>query len=175
MTTEIVVVRIELLHIEPLIWRRVAVPVTSTLETLHRIIQAVMGWLDKHLWDFAVGRDVFAMPRPDDAYWGHRVNDAAGIALADLIGREITSFDYTYDMGDDWGHRVIIEGVRPAEMARHTPSSWAVSIVVRPKTAVVSLVITSSSTPSLAPKRAREAAAKGKCWLGTAAITTRTT
>jgi hypothetical protein len=122
MTTEtVVVVRIELLHVEPLIWRRVAVPITCTLETLHRTIQAVMGWLDKHLWDFAVDRDVYGMPRPDDAYWGHRVNDAAGITLADLIGREITSFDYTYDMGDDWEHRVIIEGVRPAEMGKTYP------------------------------------------------------
>jgi Plasmid pRiA4b ORF-3-like protein len=44
------VLRIELIDIEPLIWRRVAVKTATNLQTLHRIIQAVMGWLDYHLW-----------------------------------------------------------------------------------------------------------------------------
>jgi len=46
----IAVLRIELIDIEPLIWRRVAVKTATNLQTLHRIIQAVMGWLDYHLW-----------------------------------------------------------------------------------------------------------------------------
>jgi len=45
----IAVLRIELIDIEPLIWRRVAVKTATNLQTLHRIIQAVMGWLDYHL------------------------------------------------------------------------------------------------------------------------------
>jgi hypothetical protein len=122
MTTAIIaVVRIELNDIEPLIWRRVAVPTTSTLEYFHRTIQAVMGWLDQHLWDFAVGQDVYGLPRPDDASWGHEVHEASGITLAELVERGIMSFAYTYDMGDDWEHRVIIESVRPAEPGKTYP------------------------------------------------------
>ena len=45
----IAVLRIELIDIEPLIWRRVAVKTATNLQTLHRIIQPVMGWLDYHL------------------------------------------------------------------------------------------------------------------------------
>ena len=47
---DIVIVHIELVDIEPLIWRRVAVKTAINLQTLHRIIQAAMGWLDYHLW-----------------------------------------------------------------------------------------------------------------------------
>jgi len=39
----IAVLRIELEHIEPLIWRRVAVPTSMSLKALHSVIQATMG------------------------------------------------------------------------------------------------------------------------------------
>jgi hypothetical protein len=42
----IAILRVELLDIDPLIWRRVAVPTATNLQTLHRIIQAVTGWQD---------------------------------------------------------------------------------------------------------------------------------
>jgi hypothetical protein len=41
--------RIELLHVEPRVWRRVIVPETLTLPKLHQILQATMGWTDSHL------------------------------------------------------------------------------------------------------------------------------
>ncbi len=46
---EIVTVRIELRHSDPLIWRQVEVPTSSTLKVLHDIIQAVMGWFDQEV------------------------------------------------------------------------------------------------------------------------------
>ena len=36
--------RIELQHIEPLIWRRILVPETLKLAKLDRIVQAAIGW-----------------------------------------------------------------------------------------------------------------------------------
>jgi hypothetical protein len=47
----ITVLRIELEYIEPLIWRRIAVRTSMNLKTLHKVIQAAMGWLDYHLWE----------------------------------------------------------------------------------------------------------------------------
>ena len=41
----IVILRIELEDIEPLIWRRVAVPVSINLEVVHSVVQAAMGWV----------------------------------------------------------------------------------------------------------------------------------
>jgi hypothetical protein len=50
-TDQIAVVRIELEGIEPLIWRRVGVRTSISLEALHSVIQAAMGWLNSHLWE----------------------------------------------------------------------------------------------------------------------------
>ena len=47
-------VRIELREIEPTVWRRVDVPLTSTLLALHDIIQVTVGWTDSHLFEFVV-------------------------------------------------------------------------------------------------------------------------
>lgn len=47
--------RIELREIEPRLWRRVDVPLSSTLLALHDVIQTVVGWTDSHLFEF-VGR-----------------------------------------------------------------------------------------------------------------------
>jgi hypothetical protein len=49
---QIAIVRIELEGIEPLIWRRLGVGTSMSLEALHGVIQAAMGWLNSHLWTF---------------------------------------------------------------------------------------------------------------------------
>jgi hypothetical protein len=41
--------KITLLDTSPPIWRRFALPATATLETLHQVIQIVMGWQESHL------------------------------------------------------------------------------------------------------------------------------
>ena len=46
---------IELQDIQPRIWRRVDVPLTSHLLTLHNIIQIAFGWTDSHLFQFSIG------------------------------------------------------------------------------------------------------------------------
>jgi hypothetical protein len=118
---DIAVLRIELDDIEPLIWRRVAVRAATNLQTLHRIIQAAMGWQDYHLWEFAVGDKIYGVPDPEDAGWGREVHRAAGTALARLVADGMTAFGYTYDMGDNWEHRILVEQVGPAEPDRLYP------------------------------------------------------
>ena len=63
-----VALRIELLDIAPLIWRRVLVPNQWTLTSLHNYLQWVMGWMDTHAHEFHVGAGVVA---PD--WWIHEV------------------------------------------------------------------------------------------------------
>jgi hypothetical protein len=112
---DIAILRIELDDIEPLIWRRVAVRTATNLQTLHRIIQAAMGWQDYHLWEFIVGDKIYGVPDPEDSGWGREVHRAAGAALARLIADGVTVFGYTYDMGDNWEHRILVERVEAAE------------------------------------------------------------
>jgi hypothetical protein len=112
---DIAVLHIELVDVEPLIWRRVALPTATNLQSLHRIIQAAMGWLDYHLWELTAGDKTYGVPDPDDAGWEHKVYRASSATLARLLDSGVTAFDYVYDMGDNWEHRITIERVGPAE------------------------------------------------------------
>lgn len=110
----IAVLRIELENIEPLIWRRVAVPTSITLATMHTVIQIAMGWLNKHLWEFAVSGRKYAMLIPNDPDWNGRINNASTTKLSALLSTGVTEISYVYDMGDNWQHRIIVEKLKPA-------------------------------------------------------------
>ena len=112
MTEPVARLRIELREIEPRLWRRVDVPLSSTLLALHDIIQAVVGWTDSHLFEFVIGERVYGKPMPDDDFWDRHVYKAAGIRLKSLIERGVERFLYVYDFGDDWRHDIFIESVR---------------------------------------------------------------
>jgi hypothetical protein len=53
---------VKLDHIEPAIWRRVEVPITSSLKGRHDVIQAVMLFQDYHLFEFNAGGKRYAVP-----------------------------------------------------------------------------------------------------------------
>ena len=112
---EIAILRVELADIEPLIWRRVAVRTTTNLQTLHRIIQAAMGWLDYHMWEFEADDARYGVPDSEDAAWGRVVHRASATKPAKLLKDGPTAFGYTYDMGDNWEHRVIVERLQAAD------------------------------------------------------------
>jgi hypothetical protein len=46
--------KVTLLHISPLIWRRILVKSDTTIADFHYILQTVMGWDDDHLHQFVV-------------------------------------------------------------------------------------------------------------------------
>jgi hypothetical protein len=93
----------------------VAVPVSTSLATLHEIIQAAMGWLDYHLWEFTVDNVIYGRPNGEDAAWGRVVKSASATRLAKLLASGTRTFGYIYDMGDDWEHEILIERVEPAQ------------------------------------------------------------
>jgi len=45
-------VKVWLLGISPMVWRRLLVPDTCTLRELHGVIQVAMGWEGIHLYQF---------------------------------------------------------------------------------------------------------------------------
>jgi Plasmid pRiA4b ORF-3-like protein len=100
---EIVTVRIELRDTDPLIWREVEVPTSITLKVLHDVIQAVMGWLDYHLWEFTIGKQRYS----------HK--EAAKVRLRDVLKPRKTTIDYLYDFGDSWEHRLTVTSVRAGD------------------------------------------------------------
>jgi hypothetical protein len=108
---EIAVLRIELQGIEPLVWRRVGVPLRMRLTDLHRVIQAAMGWLDCHLWEIEAGDRRYAMRVPSEPDWNEWYQDADSVALGTLADAGVRRLSYVYDMGDSWEHSIIVEKV----------------------------------------------------------------
>ncbi len=112
---DIAILRIELEDIEPLIWRRVAVRTSMNLKAVHGMIQAAMGWLDCHLWEFTAGEHKYGMLLPNDPDWNERIKNAATTKLSALLTNGVREIGYVYDMGDNWQHRIIVETLKPAE------------------------------------------------------------
>lgn len=107
--------KVTLLDTKPPIWRRLLVDGANTLDHLHEVIQAAFGWWNYHLHEFEVGRARYGTPDPDND-WGEPARDERRTRL-DAIASEGTSFRYTYDFGDNWDHRVVIEKVlAPADI-----------------------------------------------------------
>jgi len=107
--------RVELEGIQPLIWRRVAVPTSMKLNALHKVVQTAMGWLDRHLWMLTAGDRNYGIFIPGDDDWNARINDAETTTLAMILSGGLKEFGYVYDFGDNWEHRIIVENVKPAE------------------------------------------------------------
>ena len=90
--------RIELLHIEPLIWRRIQMPGDCTFWDLHVAIQSAFAWNDSHLHEFRRGGEGgndlrFGIPLddfdgdPPRPGWKHRVADVQ--TFADPTWRQV--------------------------------------------------------------------------------------
>ncbi len=109
-------IKIVLNDIKPVIWRRVEVPLTSSLKALHEVIQAVMLFENRHLFQFDVGEGEtmrrYGIPSPSGDWV--RIYDARSIKFGKLVKDGIERFSYTYDFGDDWRHTITIEDVAAA-------------------------------------------------------------
>jgi hypothetical protein len=111
---EICTIRIELLGTDPLIWREIEVPTSTTLKVLHDIIQIVMDWFDYHLWEFTLAKRRYGITGDDDADMPSS-GDAATVRLRDVLKRGKTVIDYVYDFGDYWEHRLTVTNIRQGE------------------------------------------------------------
>ena len=100
-STRIVQLKVRLLGISPMIWRRVLVPACVSLRELHGILQVSMGWEGIHLYYF----DIHAVH-----YGSFELSaESPDIALSRFRFRERSRFAYLYDMGDYWEHEVRVE------------------------------------------------------------------
>jgi len=111
--TEIVQIKVWLLGISPMVWRRLLVPSTCTLRELHGVIQVAMGWEGIHLYQFCLraaryGSWELSASLPD-------------VTLAALRLRKGARFLYEYDLNVPWRHEVRIENRLVPEMGNTHP------------------------------------------------------
>ena len=94
-------VKVWLLGISPMVWRRVMVPNTCTLRELHGVIQVAMGWEGIHLYQFCLR---------SRRYGSWEVSASSpDVTLASLKLRRGARFTYEYDLNIPWRHEVRIK------------------------------------------------------------------
>jgi Plasmid pRiA4b ORF-3-like protein len=120
---EIVRLKITLDHVKPTVMRRIEVPVSITLDTLHEMIQAIMPWENSHLHQFylrIIDSPRWAPPLPfDDDFgdFGIEKRDSTRTSLADVLAEPTFKvLRYNYDFGDDWIHSIKVERRFSAEL-----------------------------------------------------------
>lgn len=116
--------RVQLVGITPAIWRQVLVPESITLVKLHKVLQVAMGWLDLHLHEFDINGVRYGTPDPTWDSGPDTVIAEKGVVLKQCLGG-VSSFQYLYDFGDDWLHRIDIEKVMPLDPAISVPRCLA--------------------------------------------------
>lgn len=106
-------IRVDLIGAKPPVWRRLELPGDLTLDRLHTVIQAAMGWLDCHLHRFRTGDD----PRAPYFVTAFDVEEGDAGMLEDTVRLDqlLTGpgdrLWYDYDFGDGWGHVLQVEAV----------------------------------------------------------------
>jgi len=110
---EIVQIKVWLLGISPMVWRRVLAPSTCTLRELHGIIQIAMGWEGIHLYQFCLRA----------ARYGSRELSASSpeVTLAVLHLCKGARFTYEYDLNIPWRHEIRIENQLGLEASKTYP------------------------------------------------------
>jgi Plasmid pRiA4b ORF-3-like protein len=98
---EVLQIKVWLVGISPMIWRRVLVPAAFSLRELHGVMQVAMGWEGIHLYQFCLraaryGSWEVSASSPD-------------VTLAALRFRKGARFFYEYDLSIPWRHEVRIE------------------------------------------------------------------
>jgi hypothetical protein len=93
--------KVWLLGISPMVWRRLLVPAGCTLRELHGVIQVAMGWEGIHLYQFRLrarrlGSWELSASSPD-------------VTLAALRLRRGARFAYEYDLNIPWRHELRVE------------------------------------------------------------------
>lgn len=107
--------RISIEDTEPLIWRRLLVPEALSVEQFHLVVQAAFGWENRHLYGVqATDRRGKKRTITDPADTPHDLGAEApsGVVLSELVdpAKPGSAFDYDYDFGDNWTHRVELLG-----------------------------------------------------------------
>jgi hypothetical protein len=97
----IVQLKVRLIEVSPMVWRRLLVPAETSLRELHGIIQVAMGWEGIHLFQFHLragryGSLEVAVASPEATLERFRL-------------RTGSRFAYEYDLNLPWRHEVRVE------------------------------------------------------------------
>jgi len=103
--------KIQLEDIDPPVWRRILVSGDINLGQLHEVIQEVMGWTNTHLHEFIIDEESYSDPEfeIDDS------RNETRYRLSQVAPQAGKEFDYLYDPGDGWEHKIVVERTLAAD------------------------------------------------------------
>lgn len=101
--------KVTLLGVRPLVWRRFRITSDLTLYQLHLIIQRLIGWGNYHLYEFSLPHTYTY------GCGGADLENPRGAKLNQLIHAEKQIIYYTYDFGDYWEHEILVEKILKPE------------------------------------------------------------
>ncbi|GAA0999794.1 plasmid pRiA4b ORF-3 family protein [Subtercola frigoramans] len=112
--------RADLVGSKPPIWRRLVIPGDFTMADVHDVMQEAFGWTNSHLHRFDLGaaysRDLPGIVMQYEIDEGDGGILESTVTLDQLVSAPGDAFTYTYDFGDDWRHRIVVEKVEPIEV-----------------------------------------------------------
>lgn len=110
--------KISLNGIKPLIWRRVVVDPSLSLEDMNEVIQVVMPWMGHHMHGFSNKQIDVTVPCEDDIF-NDDTDEYNDLTIGDFFSKEGDKCKYEYDFGDNWEHTILLEKVvEPLEETR---------------------------------------------------------
>ena len=113
--------KIDLINTEPLVSRTIKVSSETTLYLMHHIIQTVMGWENRHLYEFSINNLRFADSRLVDEDYGD-ITDVKTVLLEDVFPKAGETAIYLYDFGDGWKHQLELIEISNAPQNELLPS-----------------------------------------------------
>lgn len=108
--------KITLMDTKPPVWRRLQVKNDIKLSRLSAVLLTAMGWSGGHLHALRIGGKDYGIP---DGFGG--MKDERKVKLKDLSQNAIKKFEFMYDFGDGWEHRVQLEKVLEPEKGAKYP------------------------------------------------------
>ncbi len=108
MNKELVQLKITLAGTEPPVWRRIVVPLDMNMFAFHLIIQVVMGWEMQHPYAFRIG-DLRVESTADSAKLKSKNRKSVygtNMRFRDFLQGRRKTFEYIYDFGDWWVHKI---------------------------------------------------------------------
>lgn len=130
-STTRLVFRVDLVGAKPPIWRRISVPDDASFFDLHLSIQAAFDWAGYHLHSFEfrnqgrhpslvidwLGEEGEMAPMMR----GQRAKEYEILIGPFIHNNQISSFNYVYDFGDYWDHKIKLENTVTSEDSSDMP------------------------------------------------------
>ncbi|MFI3213610.1 MAG: plasmid pRiA4b ORF-3 family protein [Eubacteriales bacterium] len=112
------VLKITMEQSSPPMWRRLLIPDRITFYDLHWIIQTAFGWENDHLHDFSIPtQKINIIPTEVDGHGAYNFEEETTVVDEFLMSNKWIR--YTYDFGDNWSHKIVMEKINESYTERY--------------------------------------------------------